>query len=319
MINEKKLEFLCNLFGQSYRESSNQILFRCPNCSHHKNKLSVNLKKNLAKCWICGTAGSLFFFVKNFGTKEQLKEWERISGQVDLTETDPFHELKQIIGTKEKKKEFIKIDFPSDYEPLYNNDDFTATIATNYLKGRNISEKDILMYKIGYCNSGSYEDRILIPSFDVNGNINFFVARTYHNHFVKYMNPKEGKEKIIFNELMINWNEPVILCEGIFDALIAGENSIPMLGSTLKEDSKLFQKLIESKPTVYVCLDRDAKKKELKIIQKLLEYRMEVFRIDIEPFEDIGSMKKEEFQKRKNDAKRVEMEDLLLCKMRAFT
>ena len=52
------------------------------------------------------------------------------------------------------------------------------------------------------------------------------------------MNPPTAKSKIIFNELYIDWNEDLTLTEGVFDAIIAGQNSVPILGSSLKQQVK---------------------------------------------------------------------------------
>ncbi|HAI45049.1 MAG TPA: hypothetical protein DCM40_46700, partial [Maribacter sp.] len=52
----------------------------------------------------------------------------------------------------------------------------------------------------------------------------------------------------------------------------------------------------------YVALDPDAKDKEQNIINSLLEYDIKVYKVDVNPFEDVGSMTKQEFLQRKKDA-----------------
>ena len=94
-----------------------------------------------------------------------------------------------------------------------------------------------------------------------------------------------------------------MLVEGIFDAIKAGPNSIPLLGSTLREDSKLFQKIAKNDTAIFVALDKDAEKKSIKIISKLLLYGVEVYKINTSGYEDVGEMTKQEFQKRKENAK----------------
>ena len=107
----------------------------------------------------------------------------------------------------------------------------TANAPLNYLRKRGINSADILKWKIGYCEDGEYRNRIIIPSFNRDGNCNYFVARAWTKDWLKYKNPPASKN-VVFNELMINWDEPIVLVEGIFDAIIA-DNSIPLLGSTL--------------------------------------------------------------------------------------
>ena len=39
---------------------------------------------------------------------------------------------------------------------------------------------DILRYRIGYCRKGPYSGKIIIPSYDENLSLNYFVARAYY-------------------------------------------------------------------------------------------------------------------------------------------
>jgi hypothetical protein len=123
------------------------------------------------------------------------------------------------------------------------------------------------------------------------------------------MNPKAAKSKIIFNELYIDWDEDVVLTEGIFDAIVAGKNSIPILGSSLKETSKLFKSIIINDTPVYVALDKDAEKKASILIDNLVKYGIEVYKVDISPYNDVGEMSREEFLIRKQSAKQLSSED----------
>ena len=50
--------------------------------------------------------------------------------------------------------------------------------AWNYIKSRNITDEMIEKYNIGFCYQGPYENRIIIPSYDINKNLNYFIARS---------------------------------------------------------------------------------------------------------------------------------------------
>ena len=84
----------------------------------------------------------------------------------------------------------------------------------------------------------------------------------------------------------------MILVEGAFDA-IRCENAIPLLGSTPRETSRLFQKICEKQPNIYIALDADAKEKQRKIAKKLLEYGLSVYSVDIAPHRDVAETPKE--------------------------
>ena len=126
---------------------------------------------------------------------------------------------------------------------------------------------------------------------------------------MKYLNPSISKN-VIFNELFVDWNEPVILVEGLFDAITAGQNAIPILGSTLREESKLFQAIVLNDSPVYLALDEDAQKKSDFMIKTLFRYDVDIKVIDTTNVEDVGSMSKEQFNKRFASAHEPDLDDI---------
>ena len=151
----------------------------------------------------------------------------------------------------------------------------------------------------------------------MDGYANYFVARTYNGDWRKYLNPSLSKN-IIFNHLYIDWDSDIILVEGVFDAIVAGPNAIPLLGSTLREESKLFQEIVKNDASVFLALDKDAEEKSKKIISKLILYDVETYAIDTSGFEDVGEMTKDEFKLRKENATNVATENYLLYKKMGF-
>ena len=127
---------------------------------------------------------------------------------------------------------------------------------------------------------------------------------------MKYKNPKVSRD-IIFNELDVDWDSDVVLTEGVFDAIVAG-NAVPILGSTLRADSRLIQKIVYNDTPVYIALDRDAKKKENKLIEKFLEYGIEIYKIDTTAYDDVGAMPKANFLHLKKKATLINSDNYLL-------
>ena len=58
---------------------------------------------------------------------------------------------------------------------------------------------------------------------------------------------------------MVDWDEPVVLVEGVFDAIVVGDNAIP-ISVNPTEDSRLFQALAIHDTQIFVALDPDAEK-----------------------------------------------------------
>ena len=140
--------------------------------------------------------------------------------------------------------------------------------ALDYLLKRNIGADLINKYNIGYAISGDYRGRIIFPSYDIDGEINYYVGRSYDTYSrLKYKNPEVSKMEIIFNEGKINWDSNIYLVEGVFDH-IAIPNSIPMLGKVLND--KLYTKLVENAECkVIIVLDSDAEKDAINLYRRL--------------------------------------------------
>jgi len=297
-LEGKKLKILKKVLGSHYK-SGEETLFFCPKCKHHKKKLSVNVDADKFKCWICEYAGhSLRRVLRDYGDIRTLYEWDGLTSRVDI---NSFEDLFKESAEEEEQRIFL----PDEFRTLTGKKPSLSSLpARKYLLNRGIAHKDILAWKIGHCISGQYEGRIIIPSFSIDGALNYFVARSYNNNWKKYMNPPASRN-IIFNNLMVDWDLDIILVEGVFDAIKAGQNAIPLLGSQLNENSKLFQEIVRHSPRVYLALDSDAEKKSAKLIKKMLTYGIELYKIEVVPYSDLGEMPKDEFLKRKEQAKPV--------------
>jgi len=266
---------------ESFKKGAEHVFF-CPHHSHHKAKLSVNLDKDTMHCWICGWAGKTLFPIFRMVGGEDLQLYLNSIGKKR--------------DTDEEDKKYDTPLLPEDFRLLVSsigNNPYRRA-AVNYVRSRGLSDLDMLRFKLGYCESGEYRYRVIIPSFDANGELNFFVGRKFYDHIgLSYKHGNFDKD-IIFNEYLIDWDEPVILTEGPFDAMKAGTNAISLQGTILRQDMKLFHKIVSSGTKVYVALDADANKKQLGIITALMEHDVEVLSVSLGGAEDLGAMTKEE-------------------------
>ncbi len=266
---EKLVLLLESFLGdpRKHNKRARQISFDCPNCSamkgieyDHKGNLEISYKDGIYHCWACGetdnTKGRLSNLVKNYSDKKTLSEFYKLKFK--------FNEFK----TVEEKKEELKL--PEEYVKLdgkLGNPVFNA--AFSYLYSRGINDYHIKRFEIGYCLTGKYQNRVVIPSYDLENKLNFFVTRAINPKTTKfkYLNPSVEKQLIIFNERLIDWEKPIFLVEGAFDHIVV-PNSIPLLGK--KVSDKLFSELyFKSKNYIIIALDPDAWDDTVKIYQKL--------------------------------------------------
>ena len=264
---EVLVELLTEVLGEPHNhyESKAQISFDCPVCSEEKGldhgdgkgNLEINYSRHVYKCWACGetygTHGPLGKLFDKFGTKKQKKTYELIKPE----------ELK----LEDKKKVWLRL--PEGFTKF--KDSNPAFIphkeAYKYLTSRGITDDMIEKFNIGYTVKGDFAYRIIVPSYNSEGQLNYFVARSWTKSKMKYKNPTAEKDQIIFREDSINWNQDIYLVEGVFDSFFL-DNSIVMLG---KKMSKLLFGTLYSKANanIVVCTDGDAWEDGLKIYHEL--------------------------------------------------
>ena len=309
MSKERKLKILKNILGSCYT-TGQENLFTCPQCNHEKKKLSINVDKNVFKCWVCDWSGkNIYRIVKRYGSTDNRYEWRSFVEQIEI------ENFSDKLFSPALKKEAVKLALPREFISLANkNLPNTSLYPLNYLKSRGIDKNKIIKWKMGYCPTGKYAGRILIPSFDEEGEVNYFVTRSYDNDWRKYVNPDASRD-IIFNYPYIDFDEDVVIVEGVFDAVKAGTNSIPILGSTLNENSKLFYEIVKNDTCVYLALDPDAIKKTNRIIDLLLRHDIETYFIDASPYADVGEMTTEQFLERKQRAVLLDSNNYLLSRI----
>jgi DNA primase len=135
---------------------------------------------------------------------------------------------------------------------------------------------------------------IIIPSYDKDGILNYFVGRSYYDTDFKHKNPKVSKDIIGF-ELLVNWGKDINICEGVFDAMTVGENSIPIFGKFLPK--KLRLKIKEkSVKRVNIILDNDARKEALELCENLMSEGIDVYMIEIPEGTDPNEMGSEKIK-----------------------
>lgn len=286
MINQALVATINSVLGTGKSTSKGNFAYLCPFCNHHKPKLEVNLSENEKgehpwHCWVCDKRG-----------KSLVKLFKLIE-----TTTEKINELKSLVKYTSGVKTVIvdkKVELPKEFKPLlnqYNNIGYKHAIS--YLKRRQVTSDDIIKYNIGYCESGQYNNCIVIPSYDKDGILNYFTARSFDkNSSIKYKNPDVSRDIIPF-ELFINWNIPIILCEGPFDALAIKRNVIPLLGKNIQQN--LRKKLVTSKvQKIYIALDKDAIKQALSFCEELINEGKEVYLVDMQD-KDPGEMGFENF------------------------
>lgn len=265
-MNQSKIVNLLNrVLNNTGRKLKKQDewMYWSPFVSHHKPKLQINVQNQNWHCWVSNQGGrNLFQLLKKVDASRE--HFDELAELVD--------DLPRYKKTTETKS-IVKL--PDEFKPLWNGgDSIVKKHALNYLHKRGITSEDILKYTIGYCDEGLYSNRIIVPSYDSEGQLNFFIGRDFYNSPMKYKNSTTSKDIVGF-ELFVNWDEPIILCEGVFDAMAFRRNAIPLFGKTIMNTLK--KKIIEYKvKTIYLSLDNDAIKESIEISEYFINNGIDV-------------------------------------------
>jgi len=308
-----RVSFLRSIFGEGIR-SADSFAVSCPKCCaaperQHKKKLSIKLATGMHHCWICGLKGkTLQHTIKKYKL-ERLQEYLRIFEEKDYN---------SIINHVEEGIE-EKVTLPYGFIPVATtmprDPDHVAVLR--YLFCRGIQKNDFYRYRLGTCLSGKFARRVIMPSFDLTGELNYFTARSIDSDgSKKYINSKVKRKNVIFNEINIRWNEPLILVEGPFDLMKCNWNATAMLGSYLDESYQLFQQIVKNQTDVVLAMDSDAIEKRVKIAQKLKSYGINVKYLNLGKFNDVGEMSRSDFSVALKNAKPWSSVSLLNSKIK---
>ena len=299
------INVLDSALGVGTSMKGNEQAHHCPFCHHHKKKLQINLDSQYWHCWVCDSKGRS---IQSLLYKLNL----------DRSEISKIHSIYGEYKPKrnEKEVETITLRLPKEFQslskkpksinPIYNQ-------AIGYLKRRKISMDEVLKYNIGYCEEGLYSGRVIIPSYNEDGELNYFVARSfYEDEKMKYKNPPVSRDVIVFDN-QIDWNEPITLVEGVFDSFSVKRNVIPILGKflprTLKD--KIGERGVKE---INILLDSDAVDDSTKHANCFIKNGIKVKNI-IPDEMDAGDMGFDKVNELLKETKETGWDDLILSKL----
>lgn len=304
------VKFITKVFG-SYQYGNQNVQVTCPRCveekgpHYTKRKLAVKLgTHHLVHCWVCGYKSRNLVSLLEKYHREHTREYIQTfldNDYLELYEADA-HQDQSAEECKEEDENKGLLPDKFSLLAIAKNTNHVKRIKEYLVKKRGIPaddlDRELWYWKFGFTpySNEEYRNRIIIPSFDSIGNVNYFTARSMGRSSLKYKNPDVPKESIIFNEINIDWSKPLTLVEGPFDLIKCNENATCILGSELGYDYKLVRKIVINQTPVVLALDNDAWGKTVSIARLLVSANVEVSLVEIPSnVEDVGAMTKDEF------------------------
>ena len=303
MIHDRyeRINALSRAFGV-IRQSADglNVAVHCPNCHRsptsdrtQKLKLAIRLDTGIYHCWICGIRGrSIANLIRRIGVDNSnaVKLWP-------VTE-----QVRQLV----QHEVTSNIELPYGFKLLAANyDDVRFRRVREYLQSRGLSISDMWRWRIGVSVDDQFNDRVIVPSFDSNGRLNYYTSRAVDDcTFPRYINASCEKNDICFNELDIDWNDELLLTEGVFDVFSTDDNAVPLLGNSLDDQSRLFNMITSHDTPIVIALDADAHHYTQRIAKLLYSYNIDVKILDVVGYKDIGVMPRSVVSDRRRTARR---------------
>ena len=279
-IDQKYLNLLSGKLDRFTQKSNNLYNFRCPYCGDsQKNKFK-------ARGYVYEKKGGLFYKCHNCSVGTHLRG---LLDHVDPSLGDSYG----LENFREGKGKNIRrmapdmkteLDFKPKFRTKHGTYDFLRPLldsdnpALEYAKNRKLPvdrlEEFYWIEDVQSLESVDprYEGRILgneprlvIPFYDIKGNLFAFQARAIDDNPLRYITIKiKENHPLVFNLNKVNFNEKVYVTEGPFDSLFL-PNSIAVGGIDLT-------RILVSNAAHVLVFDNQPRNKELvKLIEKVCD------------------------------------------------
>lgn len=219
----------------------------CPEClgrtgkADHKQALAINVRSGVFYCWKCKMKGRL----------------------QNAPELPPGHD---------QQHELVTMEPPEGFVTLASQDGMTSLSlepARQYAEKRCPRE---LWFEttIGACSRGPYAGRVVIPILDLDDHTWLgWVGRTWYPSDKAYTYPKGmNRGNMLYNAraLQVETDEPLLVVEGVFDAIWLWPNAVAVLG---KASELQMEALVTTDRPVVMVMDGDAWLEGYAMMQRL--------------------------------------------------
>lgn len=212
--------------------STGELRGACPFCwSQSRSPFSVNADSGLWICHHCDERGNAIALVMRLA-RCSYKEAKT------LLEADShdFYSRENWELVEEETVRRAYVGLPDEFRLLEGDDTPTAGQSRAYALSRGVTEELIARYGIGYCDSGEFRQRLVVPVRD-DTEVAYFVARDITGRAALKVRYPTGaaKNEHLFNLDNVRGRHDVVVVEGVFDALMLPEMAVATCGKTMSD------------------------------------------------------------------------------------
>lgn len=224
----------------------------CPACGKDK-KFGINISFDRTNCFSCGHHPKPIALIMEL---ENLTAYNEVYKFLEAFDSAEYLET---------PKEFIKEDqgeLPEGYRILSIGDSEMGRRARAYMKNRGFDIDELTLKGVGYCVSGKYFGRIIIPFYEAGKMVYFNARQFFEVSDDKFKNPSIaefgiGKSLLIYNADCLHIYKRTCMMESAMNCLTYGENAFGIGGKIISQ-YQLSKVLRSPCKEVVVVLDSDA-------------------------------------------------------------
>ena len=269
-----------------YTGNGKEIHVCCPICGESRYRMYINLENGKTYCHNCNFSGNMITLIQNVegvSWTRANKTFQDVKGNMSIPE-NVQDEIERNVFSSDFRSDLAKraIPLPDEYNLIKTGSNVNIRVkrAIKYLMSRGITKKQIERHNMGFCSSGIYSNRVIIPITE-NGELKFWVARAISKDVkLKEKSPSNEEYQISKSEVIFNLDRAakkyhsIVIAEGIFDALSFSDIGVSLLGKTLYQEQLNilldYRNLLTE--GVYIALDWDARDKATQMAETLSEF-----------------------------------------------
>ena len=228
------------------KKTENTFNCRCPFCGDSQKS------KTKARGWIIEKKGKTFYYCHNCSISKSMYD---LLKHIDVSVANEYYFEKFKSGNVKKEPEF-KFEKPVFKTKMKNileeRAESLSTLsqknhAIKYCISRKIpaTEFSKLYYIDDFSkldpNSRVKDERLVIPYYNINGQLVGFTGRTLHSSSMRYINFKYTEEQMFYGLRDVDLKQDVYIVEGAIDSMFL-ENSIAVTNANLSRASNIVEK-----------------------------------------------------------------------------
>lgn len=271
---EKSFDAKAYLARFDYKEQGDEWVLACPECEKEKLWVHVEPKgKNPAgmwTCWYCDESGSPFTLVKLL---EGLSLFKAIDTLKDYSKAVDRHDFRRSV-----ERALADMDAPlpdTDTDTVCQMPDGFVSAYEGlppYFGERGIDRRKALFHRLGYCTSGKYKNRLIVPVFR-KGKMRWFLGRwmkkTPPEGVKKYLNSSGSKSSFdLYGIDAAKKLKKIVLVEDVFSKICHGPSLLATFGTHFSQ-AQLALLAETDVEEVVICWDPDAMDKAWKLGRSL--------------------------------------------------